>query len=1113
MKNFLSPVSPITCVGRLLLAFLAFCAFAPTGVLAQSASINLSAVTQTDYYSGSLKRKAEITYNALNVNCLGAYTITYNIQLLDISATCCTTYTSPIATATTLSTVTTNAAQTVDLDQLAATSGADVLRPGHKYQVTIGGSYACAGGGSTIIPTSGTATFDYYGFEIPEMQTYNSTGTLLTNANNACTPNLCSASRDPHCTIFDCFAANSLSFKGSNTPSVTGLKWRFSKDALAKDATNCCFYSNGTPTTYPSSGYGTPTSFGFNNTSGSSDIRLEYQYTTTISGTTYTRYFEGPYLRLTAIPFTFSASMSNATFCYQTSAANYVQVTPGVTAWPCSANVNMYDATKAFVKYRLLVGGVEIASSSGNGVQNIMLPAGLTPGTYNATVESLLSGNNDCTITKNISFTIQGAVPTLTCIPNVAATISTTYTGGYNFGSSTPPASLVANLLVNGSSVASQTISSPSSSGTVNLTTAIATSGIATVQLQLIAQGCTTLSPVCSTQVNSCGSTWPLTSYTIGTGTSQTVTTNVFVSQDIYVEGTLNLSGASLYFAPCTRLVVKKGGKLIVQNSVLQSCFDTWKGIEVWGDPTSSDRVYTNNIQGYLYMKDSRVYNADIGVISGARNSTGFDNSLGGGILDISKTDFDNNRVHIAAAEYPYPLVNSGVGFNVDNCNLKNVVDAFACEPFNSSNYVQNNPLVYLQNVYAYSIKNCTFDHTAAFILPFVNKTGIYAVNSSIATPPSGTWMSDIENNEFKVGLRNGATILEYQNNVQVLGNKNTNRNGITGSYCNNLNIDGNQFSNYLTSINQCILLQNCSNSVVNNNSATSTCDLGFTFNQCEDVVVSNNTLPSTYFTAIDILDCKRMNIKSNILTGFPSIPMNTPGINYYETASISSSDVNYIGSNRISSFETGMNFDGPASTLTAPMQFKLCQNVIYGNNTGIQGCGVVFQGNGTTEVPGDFFVDAFGNTNINANINWKNGLTYYSNGSTGTVPTNPPGVFYTAPCTNSYSVLSNFGSNPLGSACVVPRLSNPSNTQKDQQTVALFPNPGFGMFTVNSSDLINGVKIQNMLGQTVLSKQQNLRTTLLEVDASNLKSGFYIVVITKADGTSKSIRWTNLNR
>jgi len=170
------------------------------------------------------------------------------------------------------------------------------------------------------------------------------------------------------------------------------------------------------------------------------------------------------------------------------------------------------------------------------------------------------------------------------------------------------------------------------------------------------------------------GSSAPFTNYTIHEGdpltsisSDLTLPVNQIIESTINVEsgGILAIQSGNTRFGPMGRIVVKKGGVVIISpgavlTSLDPSCPCMWQGIEVWG---TTGQPSTNITQhGYLIIAGdptNNVYinNAHIGVLLGARDycvftgaphcSGPFNLSLSGGVIRANDATFFSNGIGI----------------------------------------------------------------------------------------------------------------------------------------------------------------------------------------------------------------------------------------------------------------------------------------------------------------------------------------------------------------------------------------------------------------------------------------------------------------------------------
>jgi Secretion system C-terminal sorting domain len=109
----------------------------------------------------------------------------------------------------------------------------------------------------------------------------------------------------------------------------------------------------------------------------------------------------------------------------------------------------------------------------------------------------------------------------------------------------------------------------------------------------------------------------------------------------IVEEGATLTVKRNIFFANKSKLIVKRGARLIIENANLSVACDytSWKGIEVWG--TSDSSQYSEGSQGIIELYNARIYYAETGILTAKIDSNGFivsDHS--GGIIRMENSGF-----------------------------------------------------------------------------------------------------------------------------------------------------------------------------------------------------------------------------------------------------------------------------------------------------------------------------------------------------------------------------------------------------------------------------------------------------------------------------------------
>jgi len=174
---------------------------------------------------------------------------------------------------------------------------------------------------------------------------------------------------------------------------------------------------------------------------------------------------------------------------------------------------------------------------------------------------------------------------------------------------------------------------------------------------------------------------------------NETWTSNQDIDYGIQIEpGAVLTIESTVRFAPDAKLIVKRGGKLIIDGGVLTNLNSNslWPGIEVWGRSDKSQ--YSSHPNGYLYQgkasftNGALVMNAFIGVLAGKtddefdyKNIDGFpiipiEPGYTGGIIMAHSSEFRNNKIGVYLPEYEnFHPVNDEPRDNLSyfkNCNF-----------------------------------------------------------------------------------------------------------------------------------------------------------------------------------------------------------------------------------------------------------------------------------------------------------------------------------------------------------------------------------------------------------------------------------------------------------
>ncbi len=211
---------------------------------------------------------------------------------------------------------------------------------------------------------------------------------------------------------------------------------------------------------------------------------------------------------------------------------------------------------------------------------------------------------------------------------------------------------------------------------------------------------------------------------------------------DVDAGTTITWTGKTVHFTKLARIIVRPGGKLVVDGGTLTSaCADEmWQGIEVVGDRTKRQQ---SQYQGTVELRNgARIENALCAVRTGLREDTvAF--ATTGGIVSASDAVFKNNRQSVVINSYAYTALSGSISnynamfarctFAVDNDNL------FAANNVSFAEHVR------LWDVKGVTFEGCTFSNSTNN--PYWNGKGIYAEDAGVLVntycPPQPTFVCE----------------------------------------------------------------------------------------------------------------------------------------------------------------------------------------------------------------------------------------------------------------------------------------------------------------------------------------------------------------------------------
>lgn len=233
-------------------------------------------------------------------------------------------------------------------------------------------------------------------------------------------------------------------------------------------------------------------------------------------------------------------------------------------------------------------------------------------------------------------------------------------------------------------------------------------------------------------------------------------------------------ANCTLYMYPGTEITIKETGSLTVDGATITSgCNDFWKGIEVWGNPASSNQLY----QGWLTVKNGAlIENADLAIRNHHFNGELIPpDSHQGGITKAFDATFTNNKKTMDFRNYSYNSYNyikdcefiydadylgsTAPGYFIETRYMTGI-SVYSCDFYNNTaeNYYGNGIYSYKSTVYikgkcisqtqpCSEWENNTFNNLVYGIYAMDNAAGKYVDirNSTFNQCQKGIYISGID--------------------------------------------------------------------------------------------------------------------------------------------------------------------------------------------------------------------------------------------------------------------------------------------------------------------------------------------------------------------------------
>ncbi|MCB0736900.1 MAG: hypothetical protein KDC92_05250 [Bacteroidetes bacterium] len=151
--------------------------------------------------------------------------------------------------------------------------------------------------------------------------------------------------------------------------------------------------------------------------------------------------------------------------------------------------------------------------------------------------------------------------------------------------------------------------------------------------------------------------------------------------------GHLSIETSRLIMLNCSKIVVKRGGLLTVDDSHLGGC--GWHGIEVWGHWDACSDEFGPGEQGRAILTNSKITDADIGVFSGKRSGTDYNPEFIGGVIESDGCHYKHNYVDIFFTPWAVGAICQCADPNgrlwqskIENNVFDTLAEDYYCEPF-----------------------------------------------------------------------------------------------------------------------------------------------------------------------------------------------------------------------------------------------------------------------------------------------------------------------------------------------------------------------------------------------------------------------------------------------
>ena len=238
-----------------------------------------------------------------------------------------------------------------------------------------------------------------------------------------------------------------------------------------------------------------------------------------------------------------------------------------------------------------------------------------------------------------------------------------------------------------------------------------------------------------------------------------------YINKYIHIEdgGSLTINnGATIYFKTNAKIIIKPGGKLIVDNATLtRACTGYWAGIEVWGTAFGFENQFPdengNYTQGFIELKNQATIEYSLcGILTAERIFPSELNPFStGGIIFAEDAIFKNNIVSVEIHPYTNHHPESGEEFP----NL--------CR-FRDCRFFIDNDHTYLINNYEYMVSLDMVDGITFYNCQFCIEDLVLNTNT---LPKKLVFLNDCEDMDFRgCDFQNNFSLTECPSHLRGTG-------------------------------------------------------------------------------------------------------------------------------------------------------------------------------------------------------------------------------------------------------------------------------------------------------------------------------------------------------